>query len=605
MRRLALAVLTLIAAQLAAVGAAQAVVVAPSAVGATVAYDGGARSAYLGVAMVPGTDATLATAGIPAVQTAGSCGDPWLSSDLRLPISGLCWHGGAVLHGNETFALTWDPTRSYWSGTRAYVEQFLRDVADASGSFTSPYAATTQYRDGAGRAANASLYGGACIDHGDPGGYTCGWGDVTGSGVGANYPASGCPISGGAAVCLADTQVRDELAGTLQRTAVLTSGRVKAGFAPLFVVLLPKNVESCADAGGKLCSVNAASPAQFCSYHGEMTVSGIEVAYVVQPWTAGTSCDEPGLSVVPDPAINAGMRIVNPLSQAHTAAIVNPFLNGWFAAGGGETYDNDGCVPHGVPADNAIVGASAQNPYFLAPEFSNAGVIDNDPYTPSCAGGVVLQPGLVAPSAVNPGDVVQFDGSATRSSLIVPKAAYAWTYGDGGTAFGPSVEHAYPKPGSYTVTLKVTDRGGNTASLSRTITVLGQNGVLPPSTGTPPATPGLLARLALLPQGLKGLLRSGVSLRVTSNQPASGLATISISRGAARRAHLRVGHGASVVIGRGTIAGVAGGTTYLRIRVGHAMASKLGRLRHLTLSVRVLLITSSRGHIAVDAAGNY
>ncbi len=51
-----------------------------------------------------------------------------------MPERSLCYQGGAVMHKNETFALTWDPQRTYWSGTRGYVEQYLRDVADGSGS---------------------------------------------------------------------------------------------------------------------------------------------------------------------------------------------------------------------------------------------------------------------------------------------------------------------------------------------------------------------------------------------------------------------------------------------------------------------------------------
>jgi hypothetical protein len=86
--------------------------------------------------------------------------DPWLSAELVLPSFGLCWQGGtigAVMHGNDTFALTWDPNRSYWAGTRYYVEQFLRDVADGSGTLTSPYDVTTAIR----RATVPSRGGGA------------------------------------------------------------------------------------------------------------------------------------------------------------------------------------------------------------------------------------------------------------------------------------------------------------------------------------------------------------------------------------------------------------------------------------------------------------
>src|SRR5690242_25693 len=145
MRRLRLLGLALVVSLLAISGDAEAVVVDMGAAG---------RS---GVAPVPGT-----TIPSPPVISATSppCSDPWLASDLSLPDSGLCYRGGAVIHSNETFALTWDPLRRYWQTTRDYVEQFLRNVASSSGTLSSPYAVTSQYRDASGRAANVSLYGG-------------------------------------------------------------------------------------------------------------------------------------------------------------------------------------------------------------------------------------------------------------------------------------------------------------------------------------------------------------------------------------------------------------------------------------------------------------
>src|SRR5947209_3497181 len=95
-----------------------------------------------GVALIPGTrmdpDTTakaLKDAGVPRVVSAG-CMDPALAPDLVLASTGLCYHHGAVLHRNETFVLTWDALRRYWSGTRNYLEQFQRDVADGSSTLT-------------------------------------------------------------------------------------------------------------------------------------------------------------------------------------------------------------------------------------------------------------------------------------------------------------------------------------------------------------------------------------------------------------------------------------------------------------------------------------
>src|SRR5438270_10706962 len=110
---------------------AQAVVVDtnPSASGPSVTFPTDV-GAYVGVAMVPGTTpdprTKLSNAGIPTVTTSSSC-------------FALCSHGGPVMHRNETFALVWDPNPEHHYAA-PYVEQFLRDVADGSGTLTSPYA---------------------------------------------------------------------------------------------------------------------------------------------------------------------------------------------------------------------------------------------------------------------------------------------------------------------------------------------------------------------------------------------------------------------------------------------------------------------------------
>jgi hypothetical protein len=599
MRRLLLILLTLVAVLGAAAGAAQAVVVDLGAAG------------HIGAALVPGTRGDLATAGISTVASSGPCSDPALSLDLVLPSTGLCSHGGAVMHANETFAITWDPIRSYWQTTRDYVEQFLRNVADASGTLGSPYAVTGQYTDSSGRAANASLYGGGCVDFGSPGGSTCQFGNGSGSGVGQNYPASpDCPVTGGSysaanTTCLTDADVQHEL--TTMVTDTQLDGHAKSGYAPLLVLLTPPGAEVCVDAAGTLCSANSAAPARFCSYHSHVTVGGRDYAYVVQPWTPYTSCDEPNLPALPasptaqQVSVDAGSRLVSPLSQGQIAAIVNPDLNSWFALDGSETSDNS-CAPFGPPYDNVTVGGGS---YVLQREFNNAGVIETDPNAPACALTVTMAPTFVVPSAVNQGDVVEFDGSTTVSSLIVPKAGYGWSFGDGTPyAVGPSVVHTYAKGGTYTVKLTVMDRGGNFASLSQTISVLGPTGQTVPVTTSKSKTK-LRAKLALMPQGLRDVLRAGIATKVTSNERANGFVTLSIPRAVATRAHIKAGKSSSVVVGRGTVAGIKVGTVHLHLRLSRAVTKKLGHLHHVALTVKLALVAPSGDHITIDAAGRY
>jgi hypothetical protein len=573
-----------------------------------------------GVALVPGTSTT----GLPTVTSSAPCSDPWLSPDLAgpsLPPTALCWQGGgttpsdAVMHANETFAITWDPIRADWATTRDFIEQFMRDVADASNTFTSPYALTTQYNDYGGRAQNVSKYGGGCIDYGNPGGSACQFGNTIGTGLGNNYPASACPVAS-LSNCLTDTQVKSELTTMVNNMGLV--GRLQPGYTPLLVLLTPPGVQVCLDSTSPLCSYykgSSVSGAQFCSYHSYVTVGNKPFAYVVQPWTTFSSfpwmygrCDEPNLPPVP-PAVSAqqlaqyaGMALVNPVSQGEIAAIVNPWLNGWFGNNGAEVSDN-GCGPGGDPYDAVVVGSSKQNPYFLQPEFNNAGAIEIDPNALQCELGVTLAPTFVVPSPINRGDVVAFDGSVTVSTLMVPSANYQWDFGDGTKSIGPSVVHAYTYGGAYTVTLSVTDRGGNASTISQSVDVLGPGG---PAPAPPPGpSPGLALRAQLMPQGLRSVLRSGIVMRVTSNVQGDGIVTLTIPRAAARRAHIKAGPGPTVMVGRGTVSGITAGTVVLHLRLLRATAVKLRRLGHVTVTVHLLLFASGGRHIALDIAGRY
>jgi len=583
-----------------------------------------------GVALVPGTSLP---SGVTATGSSGPCSDPWLSGDFGGPImaaGGLCYHGGSVMHRNETFALSWDPQRVYWATTRGYVETFLHDVAAGSGTLTSPFAVSPQYQDAGGRVANDSRFGGGCVDFGGTGGATCKFGSSNGSGAGNDYPTSGCPTTGTSWIftgptgfganfaCLTDAQIQTELNDVISETGIL--GHTQPGYTPVVTLLTPPGVETCLDSSGTLCSANSAASGTFCSYHSQVNVGGTEVAYVVQPWTPYTGCDEPNLPVLPknptpqQVSEDAGVRLVSPLSGGTIASMVNPGLNGWSALDGSETTDNGGCGPAGKDADTVNVGGDT---YVLQREYNNAGALAFEPNTYfGCAPSVFLVPKFVVPSAVNTGDTVELDGSTTASTLLAPKANYQWQFGDGTSGVGPSVEHIYGAGGTFTVTLTVTDRGGNVQTLTQPIQVLGPTGqpVTPsnsPSSGSSSSSgggnSGLVVHLQLMPQGLRGMLRSGVAVVVRSNEPAAGLVYVSISRRTAKRLHIKTGHSPQVTIGRGTVSGIKAGSQglHLHLHLSRTMAAKLKRLGHVTLTIRLALVDSGAHHDAVDAAARY
>jgi hypothetical protein len=590
-----------------------------------------------GVAMLPGT---TAPAGLP-VTSSGACNDPAMAFTpylAYLPNSNqLCDRGGAVMHSNETFALTWDPLRRYWSGTRGYVEQFMRDVADGSGSLTSPYAVTTQYTDTSNtHAGNSSIYGGGCIDYGNPTGSgnsntTCQFGATFATGPGNNYPnPENCATSGNSYtfspafsandVCLTDGDIRRELQNIVPQTGMLT--HVQAYHTPLVTVFLPPRAEVCLDTNNTLCSANSDSTVvkgQFCSYHSQVQMpDGTMVAYVVQPWTPYTGCDEPklpplGSNPTPeDVAKDAGSRLVSPTSAGQIAAITDPAMNAWVANSGLEINDNWNCMPYGADIDTVPVGSRS---YAIQREFNNAAAISFDPNTYfGCAPDVLLNPNFVVPSAVDPGDVVVFDGSSTDSTLIVPNDKYVWDFGDGTGAVGPSVVHSYAKGGNFLVKLTVTDRGGNVATVTQSISVLGFNGLPVPPSNAPSGNPsnvgksalGLKVRMQLLPQSLRSVLKRGISARLSANEPANGIAYVYVSRAVAKRRHLkgsvsRLG----VLVARGTVASIKSGTMGLAFRLSHSTSARLKGLRHVKLTVRLTLNAGGANRTVVTAAGLY
>lgn len=651
-RRLTLAcAATLIAALALATTGAQAVVV----------DDGGAE---YGVALVPNT--TL-PAGVKTAPSTPSCADPALSPDLtwQTGTNPLCWHGGNVLPSNQVFAITWDAHRGYWSGTRGYVEQFLKDVADGSGTLTSPYALTTQYVGANGRAAYDSKYGGACIDYGNPTNSpnqntTCLYGSTVQTGPGNAYTSRCTPTGnsynfGGSSennVCLTDVDIQNEIQSIASNTQMLThlghADRSGQSYKPLIAVLLPPRVEVCLDSTGTLCSANSAAAGQFCAYHSHVMVGSTDVAYVVQPWTALTGCDEPDAPQIPENppattlATDTGIRLVSPLSQAEMAAIVNPDLTGWYATDGLEINDN-GCTPLADSLDTVTVGNSSQNPYLLQREFNNTSALESDPATYfGCAPNVLLSPNFVVPSAAQTGDVVMFDGSTSASTLMVAHSSYRWDFGDGTPpTYGPSVVHSYKAGGTYNVTLSITDRGNNSATLTQTIQVLGSTGQqVPPAppvtapnagtgspgsgtgssgggtgssgtgssggaSGSPTASATLKVHVQLLPQSLKAVLRNGIAVRVSSNKAANGIATVTITRAAAKKAHIKVGKSPLVRIGLGTVSSIKNGTMTLHLHLSGATAKNLSHLKHVAMTVRLALVAPGNQRLAVVAAGRY
>jgi len=71
------------------------------------------------------------------------------------------------------------------------------------------------------------------------------------------------------------------------------------------------------------------------------------------------------------------------------------------------------------------------------------------------------------------GEVITFDASSTKDTTTdLPLLTYSWAFGDGATASGVKVTHAYADEGSYTATLTVKDNDGATGTASMAFSIL-------------------------------------------------------------------------------------------------------------------------------------
>lgn len=124
-------------------------------------------------------------------------------------------------------------------------------------------------------------------------------------------------------------------------------------------------------------------------------------------------------------------------------------------------------------------GATPSHPYAAAGSYQVGLVVTDDDGAVSApvvrtvavtAAPVPNQPPVASFTTAPTGLSVAFDGTGS-SDADGTVASYAWDFGDGDTATGPTAAHDYDATGTYTATLTVTDDDGATATASRSVAV--------------------------------------------------------------------------------------------------------------------------------------
>ena len=131
-----------------------------------------------------------------------------------------------------------------------------------------------------------------------------------------------------------------------------------------------------------------------------------------------------------------------------------------------QAAENDQAAAPEQAAENDQAAApeqAAENEQPAAPEPAQAAV-ENDPNAPKADAGDAIDDIKVKES-------VAFSGKKSKAAKGSGITAYHWDFGDGNSADGKEVKHAYDKAGDYTATLTVTDKEGRKGTATRSISV--------------------------------------------------------------------------------------------------------------------------------------
>jgi PKD repeat protein len=138
----------------------------------------------------------------------------------------------------------------------------------------------------------------------------------------------------------------------------------------------------------------------------------------------------------------------------------------------------DGATAQGPTASHTYAAAGTYDVAVTVTDDDGATDVEVQPVT------VVAPPVNAPPTAAftssATGLAVSFDGSVSADADGTV-TGYAWTFGDGATAQGPTPSHTYTAGGTYSVVLTVIDDDGRTATTGNDVTV-----TAPPPANAPP-----------------------------------------------------------------------------------------------------------------------
>ena len=251
----------------------------------------------------------------------------------------LIWHGGPVMGTASTGPVVitpifWNPPgHPMAAGYKSLITSYLSDVAAASGSHSNVYSTAAEYSGSDGSIRYQIRMGTPINDT-------------------SALPASGCKLmhkdtsgiyadNSGYSACLDHAQV------IAQTNSVVSANHLPRNLSHIYVLYLPKGVESCFLAGltsnaKNACTINYEPSAAYCAYHSQFG-GNTQYANMTYPiylskagFTCGTDVNFPGVIESPNGNPDADTEI-SPTSHEVMEAMTDPDTNtGWYDSSGFE-----------------------------------------------------------------------------------------------------------------------------------------------------------------------------------------------------------------------------------------------------------------------------
>jgi hypothetical protein len=277
-----------------------------------------------------------------------------INSDAAKGTPPLLFHGGSLMMTPSSSplvvtAIFWNPSGHPMSSAyKSLIGTYLADVAAASGQNTNVWSVLNEYSGNNGQVHyNVSV--GASVN------------DTN------SLPRSGCSVASndrsgiyadgtGYNACLDDAQVQSQI------NNVTAARGLPHNLSHVYVLFLPKAVESCFNAGStttssNACTINHQPSAAFCAYHSEDSSSAIyaNMPYAIYRSGTGFTCGSDGnFGVVESPNGNPDADVeISPTSHEINEAVTDPDTStGWYDSSGFENGDECAYV-YGATQGNA------------------------------------------------------------------------------------------------------------------------------------------------------------------------------------------------------------------------------------------------------------